>query len=113
MKLVIFAFLGLLFASCAHTNKDTIKSEDATLRICPKNITGCADKIITNKMDYLIDPVTEDATKSFIEITKKRNTNNFKEIKITAQGYTVKELGHFPNPMAEFDVFKLMVIKTK
>ena len=113
MKLILFALFGLLFASCAHTNKEAVKYEYANMRICPKSITGCADRIIINKTDYLIDPVTDNAKKILTEIIKKRKINAFMEIKVTVQGYAVKELGHFPNPMAEFDVFKLMTIGTR
>jgi len=113
MKLIIFTLFALLFANCSHTNKEIVKNEDANLILCPKNITGCADRIVVDKIDYLIDSVTEDAKKDLTEITKKRKINDFQKIKVTVQGSTVKELGHFPNPMAEFDVFKLRLIKTR
>ncbi|MCX6112678.1 MAG: hypothetical protein NTY22_05265 [Proteobacteria bacterium] len=114
MKPIILALFSMfLLAACAHTKKDNIKCEDVLLVACPIRITGCADRIKTDKTDYLIDPVTEDAKKNLAKITKKRKNSDFKEIKVTVQGYTVKEKGHFPNPMAEFDVFKLEIIKTR
>ena len=113
MKLIVFALSGLFLAGCAHTAKELATPESALLMVCPKNITGCADKIIMEKTDYLIDATTEEAKQGLYKLTKKRNSKEFKKIKVTVQGYPVKEKGHFPNPMAEFDVFKLNTIATK
>jgi hypothetical protein len=106
MKKIIFTSLLPVLMSCAHTRIE--QYDNAAVKICAPRLMGCADRIVINKKAYLVDPVTEQARSKYQELSKQLRKQNKLEIDpVQVNGYATKELGHFPNPMAEFDVFKL------
>ncbi|MEI6079905.1 MAG: hypothetical protein WCQ53_04635 [bacterium] len=109
MKMSYLILLGFFCLGLQACNE--FKSREATLKICPEHIVGCADRLEVSKISYLIDPINDAAKSSFSKMTANRKKKEFSEIKVTIDGCAVKEKGHFPNPMAEFDVIKLKSIR--
>lgn len=111
MKKIISTSLLLVLSSCAH-HTSVAQYNNAAVKICAPRLMGCADRIVIDEKSYLIDPVTDEARSKYHELTKQLRKQNKQEINpVQVNGYTTKELGHFPNPMAEFDVFKLCNLK--
>lgn len=93
--------------------KNKVQKGSAVLKICPIEIVGCADRLVIKNKSYLIDALNKKAEKDLSFIIDKRGEKDFREKKVEVTGYLIKEKGHFPNPMANFDVFKLDNIALK
>jgi hypothetical protein len=106
MKKIILTSLLLILGSCAHTK--VVQYNNASIKICAPRLMGCAPRIAIGDKSYLVDPVTDEARSKYQELDERlRKQNKFEISPVQVSGYTTKELGHFPNPMAEFEVFKL------
>jgi len=110
MKKIIFSFLLIALSSCAHTT--VAQYDNVGIKICAPRLMGCAARIVINNKSYLIDAVTPEARAKYEKLSKKLSAQHKWETTLdNIKGYTTKEKGHFPNPMAEFDVFKLSDLK--
>ncbi len=110
MNKIIFTSLMLVFVGCAHTKMK--QYDNAVVKICPPHLLGCANRIVVDGREYLVDTVSEEASSKYQEFTKSlRRQKRYEAGPLQVSGYATKELGHFPNPMAEFDVFKLSDLK--
>ncbi len=111
-KLFSLAILVFFFTIIACESKSVSKYEQdpsnpAYLVICPRNILGCANKVSINTVDYLISSQNNEVQEKIEDLDKLRS-EDFVKIPILELEYTtVKESGHFPNPMAEFDVIRI------
>jgi hypothetical protein len=102
---VVFALISCESRSIQQYKQNP--DNPAYIILCPKNILGCANKININKTDYLISS-ENDETKKKIEDLEQKKQEEFVSIPIIELNYkTTKETGHFPNPMAEFEVIKI------
>ncbi|MBC7466136.1 MAG: hypothetical protein H7256_09090 [Bdellovibrio sp.] len=85
----------------------------ATFNLCPPRMAGCANKITINKTSYIfdydptnnVDQAITNLAQSLIDACKAKKL--LVSPTFTAEGYVVIEKGHFPNPMADFPVFKI------
>lgn len=114
MRIMLALFTLAIFLSTSGLScKNKVKKEPAVLRICPIEIVGCADKLLIKDKNYLIDVINKKAEKKLSLIINKREKKDFRENNVQVTGSFTEEKGHFPNPMANFDVFKLEDISLK
>jgi hypothetical protein len=90
---------------------DLLYDRDAVIKFCQPGLMGCAPRIIVDDKSYLIDPVGP----SLQEAMQKLEQSYFNDkVYVTAPGtvvgFIVREKGHFPNPTAEFEVFKIIAM---
>lgn len=106
--LILVLFFGLIACESSSLSKyEQDPNDPAYLIICPKKILGCVSKVSIKNVDYLISS-QNNKVKQKIEDLEKLRTDNFVKIPILKLEYTrVKESGHFPNPMAKFDVIRI------
>ncbi len=107
----LFAFSTTLMASA--NPEELVIEPQAQLNICAPRVAGCANKIVIKGTPYIISyDATNNADggiKNLIDdlIKASRAKQLAVSPSFSAEGYIVKEKGHFPNPMVEFTVFKL------
>ncbi len=113
LPLIFVSMVFVTFLACETSSVNKYKQDPqnpAYLIICPQKILGCANKIRISNTDYLISPQNEDVKKKIEELEKIKG-KEFLNIPIMKLEYSKsKEKGHFPNPMAEFDVAKVSKI---
>lgn len=106
-KMIIVLLVSIIatpvFAKIKHTRYNNV-----TIKVCDEKLTGCANRLVIKDKEYLIDPVTTNANTKYLNVvSESRDDNKLEQVLKYATGYITKEKGHFPNPMAEFEVFKL------
>ena len=113
LPLIFTSMVFVTFLACEASSVNKYKQNPknpAYLIICPQKILGCVNKIRINDTDYLISSQNEVVQKKIEELEKIRG-KEFLRIPIVKLEYSSsKEKGHFPNPMAEFDVVKISKI---
>ena len=78
---------------------------DAKISLCnTPMLLGCAPKINVKGESYLLDTSAVDAA-----ILAGPDSS----VEVSVKGYVAYEKGHFPNPTAYFDVFKVLEISVK
>jgi hypothetical protein len=108
MKKAIIVLLILVatipvFAKVKHTTFTNV-----TIKVCDEKLMGCANRLVIKGKEYLIDPITPSANTKYLNVvSESRDDNKLEQVLKYAKGYIKKEKGHFPNPTAEFEVFKL------
>jgi len=106
--LLVIAIAVLIFAKAKYRTYDNV-----TLKICDQNLMGCANKLVIKDKQYLVDAGTGLANQKYLKIVDDlRGQNKLETTLAYVKGYTKKEKGHFPNPMADFDVFHIGDLKT-
>jgi len=106
--LLVFAITVLIFAQAKYKTCNNV-----TLKICDEKLMGCANRLIIKDKQYLIDAGTGKANDKYTAVINNLRAQNKLETTLAyAKGYIKKEKGHFPNPMAEFEVFHLRDLKT-
>ena len=69
---------------------------------------GCADRLVIDGKDMLVDTVNKDIELKYNNFKDQLKKKKKFETKLNSvEGFSVIEKGHFPNPMADFEVFKL------
>lgn len=113
LALILVTFT-LSLAQTSHAEDLTLIVEPAAkLKICPPKAAGCANKIVINEIEYIISYDEGNNTDNAITnlIQEMIAACRAKKLAVSpifiAEGYIAKEKGHFPNPMAEFTVFKI------
>ena len=114
----IFIALFTLTASLTvlASNPDLVIEPKATLKVCKPRVAGCANKILINNTEYLISYDEANNTDGGIQRLMDSLISACREKQLTvspafsAEGFIVKEKGHFPNPTVEFTVFKLSYV---
>lgn len=85
---------------------------DAVITVCQKGIVGCAHRIEVDGEDYLIDALGKGVREDFQAIIGAHQFHSQKRtLPGKVVGFIVKEKGHFPNPTAEFNVFKALSLE--
>jgi len=105
--LLVLAATVLIFAKIKYKTYN-----NATLRVCNEKLMGCANRLIINDKEYLVDAGTGNTNIKYQSIVNKlREQNKLETTLLYVKGYIKKEKGHFPNPMADFEVFHIGNIK--
>jgi hypothetical protein len=114
VKSFIVLMFTLVTTVTAHAENPTLVVEPkAQVKICPPRIAGCANKITIQGTDYIIgyneaNNVGDGITNLLNSlITACRDKKIYTSPTFVAEGFIVREKGHFPNPTVEFDVFKI------
>jgi hypothetical protein len=110
MKTWVVSFLlGVgCVAIAAPRPVELVYDESAVIHTCPPRHLGCAPSIDIGGENYLLEALAA----SRASLNDLEGALHFHKIytsmpgKVT--GFVVKEKGHFPNPTAEFPVFKLL-----
>ncbi|MFH1224044.1 MAG: hypothetical protein V1647_06875 [Pseudomonadota bacterium] len=107
-------FFGMLFtvSTLLHARSNIEVYDGVVIKLCPPRILGCAPRADVAGRDVLLEPVSQKARagyKKLVRETKSQGQFQTRPVKIT--GRILKEKGHFPNPMADFDVLKIMEIQ--
>jgi hypothetical protein len=88
-----------------------IYDRDAVIKFCRPDLMGCARRIIIDDKSYLVDPVGQSLQEALQKLEESYAIDELYEtVPGSVVGFMVKEKGHFPNPMAEFDVFKMLAL---
>lgn len=98
-------FLTCLLSISVFAQVTTEKFESIDIRTCHEEMMGCAPTLKINGKSILLDQET--VSDELYEKIRQANGAiiNIKDI----EGFVAKETGHFPNPMAEFEVFKVVI----
>jgi hypothetical protein len=114
MKAILVLFLALTTSLITHAETAPLLADSAaSVKLCAPRMAGCATKIVVNGTAYLVgydeSNNTDNAVTNLLEnlITASRAKNLLETPTFNVEGYVVNEKGHFPNPMAEFPVFKI------
>jgi hypothetical protein len=103
MKKLLLFLLLVLSTGCSSKRYNNV-----VIEVCKPRLLGCANRLIIENKNFLIAPTNKKAAAQYEALTNQMTNNKkFKETLPSIDGYTTKEKGHFPNPMASFDVFKL------
>ncbi|MBC7420598.1 MAG: hypothetical protein H7328_07715 [Bdellovibrio sp.] len=112
--ILLFAFAASL---TTYADETTLVVEPAAqLKVCAPRMAGCAHKIVIAGHEYLIDYNPGSNDDSGISNLMTGMIDACRAVKLlvsptfTAEGFIVKEKGHFPNPTVEFEVFKLSYV---
>ena len=96
---VLFFGSFLVFSSC-YFFQETYKN--VTIKLCPPNMLGCAQRAVLEDKEVLIDPVTEEAKDEYEQLVNEtRERGLLQTPPITIHGRVV----------AEFEVIKIRKIK--
>jgi len=113
-KIIIFLLISTItipvFAQVKKTKKQIKNTthKEVTIKVCDEKLMGCANRLVIKNKEYLIDPITKSANTKYLNVvSESREHNKLEQTLKYVTGYTKKEKGHFPNPTAEFEVFKL------
>ena len=115
MKFILLTAIAFIFPLTTIASTLVVE-ENATITICQKFVAGCANRIVIQGKPYLISydeaSNVNDGIKNLITefITAAKAVNMKVSPSFKAEGFIVKEKGHFPNPVAEFEVFKLSYV---
>jgi len=102
---------GLLASSAFALTPQTVY-RNVIIKLCPKDMMGCAQRAVIEGKDVLLDPITKQARAKYNKLANRCKKQGLLETPpVTVWGFVVKEKGHFPNPMAEFDVLKIKDLK--
>src|SRR5712691_6575463 len=94
--------------ACGASQSVQIIYEDAAvIRFCEPGLLGCAERITVDGQPYLLD--VSSAGKDAVQALRKTYGARkvYETVPGRAVGFVVTEKGHFPNPTADFKVFKL------
>ena len=84
----------------------------AVILVCNPQLLGCATHIEIEGKYYLLDTVNNQLNNQLTKmVTAYQKKGITRSNPGTVTGFIVREGGHFPNPMAEFDVFKAMSLQ--
>ena len=113
MKTLILTLMSLVSAAAFAVPAPTrITANKAVIHLCAKGMMGCAPRIDIDGTSYLLVLTNKQVQKQFEAIN---GAYQFHHMLKTAPGQAVGvralEDGHFPNPMAKFDVFKAESLK--
>ena len=87
---------------------DLVYDNAAVLNFCQPKMFGCAERISVDGKSYLLDALmSAQGTVTALRAAYAFN-KIYQSLPGKAVGFVVSEKGHFPNPMAEFEVFKLL-----
>ena len=91
----------MLIAAVSSFGAQVEVFKNATITKCEKNRLGCAPRVLTDSGEsFLIDKKYFGAVPATLE-----------EVEVI--GIVETEKGHFPNPMAEFQVIKILKVEGK
>ena len=115
-SLAVFILAAVASLTVLAETTNLVTDSAAQLKICPPRMAGCANKILINKTEYIIS--YDEANNADGGIEKLMNgmidACRFQKLALSpafaAEGFIAKEKGHFPNPMAEFTVFKISYV---
>lgn len=106
-------FLTLLLvvpglASATPQTVDMIYDNAAVVRFCKPGLMGCAERVVIGGEAMLVEALA--ASKASLEaIRGAHHAHGLYETQPgKVSGFIVREKGHFPNPLVEFEVFKLL-----
>jgi hypothetical protein len=99
--------LGLIVITTTVLSSEVKIERMTNVQLCYSNrAPGSTDVLVINGNYYLMDVLNEE--KFSIKYLMNDLRAAGKCTNVTVTGYIVKEKGHFPNPTAEFEVFKIM-----
>ena len=109
MRSIVLLMSLVLIPTLANGRKVDLRySRTAKIHVCEKDRQGCAHKIEVDEKEYLIDPVTTEAKEALKDTVGACQFHKMETLERGSLiGFGVTETGHFPNPTAEFDVFKV------
>ncbi len=117
MKALLISFMILATSFSIQANETQLIIENsATLKVCAPKMAGCAHKIVIAHKEYLIDYNLGSNDDNGISNLMNGMIAACRALKLSvsptfiAEGFIVKEKGHFPNPTVEFEVFKLSYV---
>lgn len=113
MKRIIVAFLFFTVALPIFAQEKSQAYKKVKMTICDEKMTGCAERLIIKDKSYLIEATTNAINIKYLNIVSGlRDQNKLETTLPYIKGYIKKQKGHFPNPMADFEVFHLVDLKT-
>ncbi len=114
LKSLFVVLFSLVTTIAAHAEDSILVVEPkAQVKICAPRMAGCANKITVQGKDYIIgyneaNNVGDGITNLLNSlITACRDKKIYTSPTFVAEGFIVREKGHFPNPTVEFEVFKI------
>lgn len=112
IKYPFWVLLAVLLAGPAFAQISQKTYKNVVIKLCPPNMMGCAQRAVAEGKEVLLDPVTEEARVKYNDLINRCKKRGLLQTpRVTVQGFVVKEKGHFPNPMAKFDVLKINDLK--
>jgi hypothetical protein len=112
--ILAFVFSTSVFAQVSHLSV----FRNVKINICGEMMDGCASYVTIEPrrageqpLSLLLDmnyPEAQKFIKSHRQVVDRDNGGTVTALEV--MGTVVKEKGHFPNPMAEFEVLKPIVI---